>query len=296
VTVRILAISGSLQANSSNLALLRTAAAVAPPGVEVTLYDGLRHLPLFDPDVDASGAPAPVQELRRALRESDAVLLASPEYGFSLPGSLKNAIDWVIGSGELERKVVGVTAAVRHPERGRGGLDALRKTLLAVSARIVGGEPIVRGPTFDGQVSALLQSIALALSAPEDAPAHGLGAALRPAALVTAWVAAFNERDPDRLASFYARDAINHQVAESPVEGRAAIRTMFAEAFASAEMVCIVENVFEEGEWAILEWRDPKGLRGCGFFHVRGGEIVFQRGYWDKLTFLRQQGLPLPTE
>jgi hypothetical protein len=69
---------------------------------------------------------------------------------------------------------------------------------------------------------------------------------------------------------------------------------MFASEFASAIMVCIVENIFEEGEWAIPEWRDPLGLRGCGFFHVVDGKIVFQRGYWDKLSFLRLHNLPLP--
>src|SRR5262249_48153983 len=100
----------------------------------------------------------------------------------------------------------------------------------------------------------------------------------------------------DRLAAFYAVDAVNHQVAESPVEGRDAIREMFADGFSRTEMVCIVENVFADGEWAILEGRDPKGLRGGGVVHVRGGLIVFHRGYWDKLSFLRQQGLPLPTQ
>ena len=69
---------------------------------------------------------------------------------------------------------------------------------------------------------------------------------------------------------------------------------MFANEFATAKMVCVVENIFEEGEWAILEWRDPLGLRGCGFFHVVHGKIVLQRGYWDKLSFLKVQGLPLP--
>jgi hypothetical protein len=117
-----------------------------------------------------------------------------------------------------------------------------------------------------------------------------------PRALVTRWVEAFNRADPDALASFYAEDAINHQVAEAPVQGKTALRAMFADGFASADMVCIVENLFEDGEWAILEWRDPLGLRGCGFFHVVDSKIVFQRGYWDKLSFLRQQGLPLPTE
>jgi limonene-1,2-epoxide hydrolase len=119
---------------------------------------------------------------------------------------------------------------------------------------------------------------------------------MTPKQLVTEWVETFNRADADALAAFYAEDAVNHQVVQEPVTGRAAIRAFFAEAFGSAQMVCIPENLFEDGEWAILEWRDPLGLRGCGFFHVVGGKIVFQRGYWDKLSFLRQQGLPLPTE
>jgi len=119
---------------------------------------------------------------------------------------------------------------------------------------------------------------------------------MKPRELVTLWVEAFNRADPDALAGFYAEDAVNHQVAEAPVRGRGEIRRMFADGFASAAMVCNVENIFEDGEWAILEWKDPLGLRGCGFFHVHGGKIVFQRGYWDKLTFLRLQGLPLPKE
>jgi hypothetical protein len=117
---------------------------------------------------------------------------------------------------------------------------------------------------------------------------------MRPKDLVKAWVDAFNRADPDALAALYDERAINHQVAEHPVEGRDAIRRMFADGFAAATMVCIPENLFEDGEWAILEWRDPLGLRGCGFFHVVDGKIVFQRGYWDKLTFLRQHGLPIP--
>jgi limonene-1,2-epoxide hydrolase len=119
---------------------------------------------------------------------------------------------------------------------------------------------------------------------------------MTPTEVVRAWVEAFNGRDADALANFYAEDAINHQVAESPVRGRAAIREMFVSAFALAAMVCIIENLFEDGEWAILEWRDPLGLRGCGFFHVVDGQILFQRGYWDKLTFLRLHGLPIPQD
>ena len=117
---------------------------------------------------------------------------------------------------------------------------------------------------------------------------------MRPKDIVGAWVDAFNRADAEALAAFYEDNAINHQVAEEPVEGREAIREMFANGFARTEMVCIIENVFEDGEWAILEWRDPKGLRGCGFFHVVSSKIVFQRGYWDKLSFLKLHDLPAP--
>ncbi len=119
---------------------------------------------------------------------------------------------------------------------------------------------------------------------------------MTPRELVCGWVDAFNAQDVEAIAAFYAEDAVNHQVAESPVVGREAIQRMFAKEFAAARMVCIVENLFEDGDWAILEWRDPLGLRGCGFFHVVGGRIAFQRGYWDKLSFLRAHGLPLPDQ
>lgn len=114
---------------------------------------------------------------------------------------------------------------------------------------------------------------------------------MSPRQVVEAWVEAFNRADVAALAAMYAEDAVNHQVAEAPVEGREAIRAMFEEGFDQAEMVCIPENLFEDGDWAILEWRDPLGLRGCGFFRVIGGKIAFQRGYWDKLSFLKLHGL-----
>jgi limonene-1,2-epoxide hydrolase len=116
---------------------------------------------------------------------------------------------------------------------------------------------------------------------------------MEPRELVRAWVDAFNRADVTTLAALYREDATNHQVAEPPVVGQAAIREMFVKEFAKAKMVCIVENIFQDGEWAILEWRDPLGLRGCGFFHVVNDQIAFQRGYWDKLSFMRLHGLPL---
>ena len=117
---------------------------------------------------------------------------------------------------------------------------------------------------------------------------------MEPREVVAAWVKAFNDADVEAVSALYADDAVNHQVPETSVEGRAAIREMFSAEFDRAEMVCIVENIFQDGEWGILEWRDPLGLRGCGFFRVQDDQITFQRGYWDKLTFLRQHGLPVP--
>lgn len=117
-----------------------------------------------------------------------------------------------------------------------------------------------------------------------------------PRKVVEAWVEAFNKADADLISSYYSDNAINHQVANSKVSGKKNIHAMFQEEFAAAEMVCIVENIFQDGEWAILEWKDPLGLRGCGFFQIQNGKIVFQRGYWDKLSFLKQHGLPVPLD
>lgn len=117
-----------------------------------------------------------------------------------------------------------------------------------------------------------------------------------PSQIIRNWVETFNRGEANSLAQFYHEDAINHQVANDPVIGKAAIRNRFENEFAEAEMVCIIENIFEDGDWAILEWKDPLGLRGCGFFQIKEGKIIFQRGYWDKLSFLRMHKLPLPTE
>lgn len=116
---------------------------------------------------------------------------------------------------------------------------------------------------------------------------------LRPKEVVQLWVDAFNNHDVAGIVRLYHDDATNHQVANEPVAGIKAIKEMFTAEFATADMTAIVENIFEDGQWAILEWRDPLGLRGCGFFHVVNGKILFQRGYWDKLSFLKQHNLPI---
>jgi ketosteroid isomerase-like protein len=116
---------------------------------------------------------------------------------------------------------------------------------------------------------------------------------MAPRDVVEEWIKCFNAADADGLAELYHDDAVNHQVTQEPVEGRVAIRDMFAREFQATKMVCIPAAIHEAGEVAILEWRDPLGLRGCGFFTVKDGRIAFQRGYWDKLSFLKLHGLPI---
>ena len=91
---------------------------------------------------------------------------------------------------------------------------------------------------------------------------------MTPKQVVQKWVDTFNKKDTDGLAELYTETAINHQVNTEPLHGREAIRKMFADEFAKAEMVCIIEKIFEDEGWAIFEWKDPLGLRDCGFFHI----------------------------
>ncbi|MBZ6377257.1 steroid delta-isomerase [Pacificimonas flava] len=116
---------------------------------------------------------------------------------------------------------------------------------------------------------------------------------MTPKQLVELWVDRFNAADVEGLAQLYHEDAVNHQVVQDPARGRTAIAGMFAREMAAAKMVCQIEAIHEAGDVAILEWSDPLGLRGCGFFTVRDGRIQFQRGYFDRLTFLRLHGLPV---
>ena len=110
--------------------------------------------------------------------------------------------------------------------------------------------------------------------------------------LIKNWVEAFNQADIEKIVEFYHDDAINYQVPNNPVEGKENIRKMFESEFSSSNMVCIVENIFQDEDWAILEWKDPLGLRGCGFFYIVDDKIKLQRGYWDKLSFLKIHNLP----
>jgi len=117
---------------------------------------------------------------------------------------------------------------------------------------------------------------------------------MTPKQILESWIDAFNNADAEAIAELYTEDAINHQVPNEPIIGKTAIKKMFTEEFALAEMTCIPENIFQDGCWAILEWKDPNGLRGCGFFMVENDKICIQRGYWDKLSFLKLNNLPFP--
>ncbi len=119
---------------------------------------------------------------------------------------------------------------------------------------------------------------------------------MSPKEIIINWVEIFNQGNAEQIGKLYHNDAVNHQVANEPIIGKQSISLMFEEEFSTNKMVCIIENIFEDKEWAILEWKDPLGLRGCGFFHIIDGKIKLQRGYWDKLSFLRQHKLPLPTK
>ena len=119
---------------------------------------------------------------------------------------------------------------------------------------------------------------------------------MKPVEVLNLWIDRFNAGDVDGLMDLYAEDAVNHQVVTDPLVGRENIRRLFATEFARAEMVCVPEKIHDAGAWVILEWKDPKGLRGCGFFHIVDGKIRMQRGYFDQLSFFRQQGIPVPDD
>ena len=174
--MKVLAVSGSLRAGSYNTQLLRAAAEAAPAGVEVELWEGIGDLPLYDQDLDGGEVPEAVRRLRADWGGADAILFATPEYNGSVPGGLKNAVDW--GSRpRLEAPLLNKTVAVVGASPGQfGALWAqadLRKALGVAGARVVGDElPVARAhEKFDaaghlldeelrGRLSLLLETLA----------------------------------------------------------------------------------------------------------------------------------------
>ena len=132
--MRALLVSGSTRSGSGNTAALVTAAALAPPAVTTVLYQGLAGLPAFNPDHDGGELlPEPVAELRREIAAADAVLFCTPEYAGTLPGSLKNLLDWTVGGGQLYEKPV-AWLNVAAANRGQGAQQTLASVLGYVGA------------------------------------------------------------------------------------------------------------------------------------------------------------------
>jgi chromate reductase len=133
---RILLVTGSTRARSASTAALATAAAIAPTQVTPVRYDGLAELPAFNPDDDGDRLPAAAGRLRAEIGKSDAVLFCTPEYAGTLPGSLKNLLDWTVGGGEFDRKPAAwINVAVGG--RGQGAQQTLASVLGYVGADIV---------------------------------------------------------------------------------------------------------------------------------------------------------------
>jgi chromate reductase, NAD(P)H dehydrogenase (quinone) len=139
----VLGISGSLRRDSHNTLLVRAAAGLLPPHAELELWDGLRDVPAYDEDLDVEPAPPAVAALREAVARADAVLIATPEYNHSIPGALKNALDWASRpySGSAFRgKPVAVVGSSRGVFGAVWAQAELRKVLDAMGARVLPGE------------------------------------------------------------------------------------------------------------------------------------------------------------
>ncbi len=141
--MKVLGIAGSLREGSYNVALLRQAAELLPAGVELELYRDLKRVPPYDEDDDGPQAAAEVEELRAAISDADALLIATPEYNASIPGQLKNALDWAsrpVGVSALKNKPVAVIGASQGMFGAVWAQAELRKVLGTSGARVIGDE------------------------------------------------------------------------------------------------------------------------------------------------------------
>ena len=173
--LRVLAVPGSLRAHSQNRGLLRAARELAPPGVEVELFD-LGRVPLYDGDVEAQGYPEPVRQLQDALRRADALLVATPEYNGSIPGVLKNAIDWASrprSDSALRYKPVALLGASPGRSRTANAQADLRRVFEVTGSPVLpeprvmlsgtGGQFDAEGNLLDADARERVRGLVLAL-------------------------------------------------------------------------------------------------------------------------------------
>jgi chromate reductase, NAD(P)H dehydrogenase (quinone) len=163
--MKILAVSGSLRADSHNTQLLREAAKLAPAGVEVELWEGIGDLPIYDQDLEDSDLPESVRRLRQDWSSADAILFATPEYNGSVPGGLKNAVDWASRPKDepaLRNKTVAVVGASMGQFGALWAQQDLRRILGIAGARVV-GEPLPVSRAHEGFDEAVYQGLRTAL-------------------------------------------------------------------------------------------------------------------------------------
>lgn len=134
MTMRLLALCGSLREKSSNRTLLEGAATLTPDGVTLAIYEGLADLPHFNPDIEDENQPDSVTAFREALTKADGIVISSPEYAHGVPGALKNALDWVVGTSELVEKPI---ALFNASPRSTYAVAQLSETLTVMSGRLI---------------------------------------------------------------------------------------------------------------------------------------------------------------
>jgi NAD(P)H-dependent FMN reductase len=172
--IRVVGVCGSLRRISMNGAVIAAAARLAPAGIEVSAYGGLAELPPFNPDLKEP-APLPVRLLRHTIAAADAILISSPEYAHGVPGALKNALDWLVGSGEMVEKPV---AVINASARATHAWSSLVETLTVMSASVIrdasitlpldghaaDAEAIAAEASFSAPIRAALERLAAALA------------------------------------------------------------------------------------------------------------------------------------
>lgn len=137
--MKILAISGSLRAASANSAIVRATLQLAPTGMKITIYEGIGDLPHFNPELDNENPPGPVKDWRERIQWADGMLICTPEYVFGMPGTLKNALDWLVSTVVLEGKPMVTISASPLYGGGDKAHASLLLTVKTMSAKIPEG-------------------------------------------------------------------------------------------------------------------------------------------------------------
>lgn len=180
--MNILAISGSIRPGSSNTAVIRALQKMAPSNIHINLYESLGSIPPFDPSIAAEAATEPVVELRNMLKNADAVIICTPEYAFGVPGILKNALDWLVSSAEMNTMPVVAISVSPLYSGGKYAHDSLVLTLTALGTNLhencklriadiynkMNAEKEVTDPTTLNELSDLLTQLIKVVNTPKE--------------------------------------------------------------------------------------------------------------------------------